>query len=654
MKFQSAVRWARYVAQRRFGRLMLRLGFLMPGASYIYCQIAGRLAPLERRLLVSKTVALLGKAQRRRLAERLARYTQKPHSIGFIETCWLSIAETAAVATVSTRLFDRLSPQMVVELRANTNFLFACAIAAYETSHFRDAVVAFSAIRKLTRRELRQSYNYLKAAHAAGQVRDKALAAEFFARQFYFSDISFDVDSRRQFERRLMNDTMAAAFSEIQRYSYRGPTTRIGVFFLSSTEALGHAILDPYYFLAMHSKTYDAIIFLGAPLDKYRPASRICLEIVQQYGYYVETDSNVLLNLSWMSLGTVSQQAITLTHEEAGGASGNFGRWYVSENIDLGPVELVIENYWSLLREAVHRTRDANDPFQHNAWHMKVPERFVLTGEAFCIRHKIDLDKPIVVLHARADNYHGLEKQAFRNTDIDTYIPAIQYLLNAGYQVVRIGDRGMPRLRIMRKGYFELPFAVDYEYELDPFFISRAVFMIGCQSGPCAYARALGTPLLSVNAVLHFTLLPGSMEMGCFKHYVQVDGKEQRPMSLEAALAAGVYHFDTTIQFKRAGIQVRPAMAEEIVGAVADMVAWIKQPDLAETPLQLRFKAAVEATAEHLARSGTELAIPVGDFIGISLPGYRISPTVAAAREISTGTGGVQKISGADHARQPS
>ena len=653
MTINPAIRWARNIAQSKLGRAVLRSGVRIPGASYLYCMIAARLSPLERRLVVDKTMTLLNQRQRRRMADRLAHYAQKPHSIGFIETCWLGIAHAAAVATASNRLFDTLSPQMIAELRANTNFLFARAIAAYETSRFKEAVSAFSKIRTLTRRELNQSYNYLKAAYAAGQIRDKALAAEFFASQFYFSDISFDTESRRQFEHLLMNDTLATAFLQVQRYAYRGPATRIGVFFLSSTEALGHAILDPYYFLAMYGKNYDTIIFIGASRASYRPASRVCLQIVEQHGFYVETGSDVLLNLSWMSLGIISQPAIALTHEQFGSASVISGRWYKNENIDLGPVDLVIENYWSLLREAVHRTRDPNDPFRHNEWHMKVPDNFVLTGEAFCLRHNIDLDKPIVVLHARADNYHGLEKQAFRNADIDTYTPAIKYLLNAGFQVVRIGDRGMPRLRISRKGYFELPFAVDYEHELDPFFISRAAFMIGCQSGPCAYARALGTPLLSVNAVLHYTLLPAKMEMACFKTYTKVDAKKWSPMSLESALEAGVYHFDTTIQFKRAGIQVKPASAEEIVAAVGDMIAWIKQPDLPETPLQLRFKAAVEATAEQLARSGSKLDIPVGDFIGISLPGYRIAPSVAAAREAKMAKGYVQHSGGTDHAELP-
>jgi putative glycosyltransferase (TIGR04372 family) len=635
-----ALRWARSLAQRKLGRLLIRFAVDLPGGKYLYCAVAARLAPMERRLFVDRSLTVLTPKQRRRLAGRLARHMQKPRSIGVLETCWLVIGHSAAVATQASGLFSAAPRQLAAELRVNTNFLFARAIAAYETSRFRDAVEAFCSIRDLSRQELAQRYNYLKAAYAAGQVCDRELAAEFFSRQFFFSDFTFDADARHEFEQRLMHGTLTAAFAELQRPAYRGKNKRIGVFYLSSTEALGHAILDPYYFLVLHAHKFDAIMFIGPARGAYRPASRVCLDIVERHGRYIESGNDVMLNLSWMNLGEVTQPSIELTFEQSGENADAIGRWYKTDKIELGSIDLVIENYWSLLRDAVHRSRDASDAFRHNAWHMKIPETYNLIGEAFCIRHKIDIDKPLVVLHARADNYHGLEKQAFRNADIETYEPAVRDLLDRGYQVLRIGDRGMPRLPVKHKHYRELPRLLGYRHELDPYFISKAAFMIGCQSGPCAYARALGTPLLSVNAVLHYTLLPAKMEMACFKRYRLIEGSKRKRLSLEGALAAGVHHFDTTIQFERAHIMLDPARPQEIKAAVRDMIAWLEKPDLAETQLQLRFNAAVERTAQDLARRSRELDNPIADFIGISLPGYRISPTVAAMREAEEMHGG--------------
>ncbi|MDO8875002.1 MAG: TIGR04372 family glycosyltransferase [Pseudolabrys sp.] len=630
---EMALRWARSLAQQKLGRVLIRLAVDLPGGQHLYCAVAARLAPMERRIFVERSLVVLTQGQRRRMAGRLARLMQKPRSIGVLETCWLAIAHAAAATTEASNLSASAPGQLVAEVHANTNFLFARAIAAYETSRFRDAVAAFCAIRDLARQELVQRFQYLKAAYAAGQVRDRALAAEFFARQFFFSGFTFDAVARRDFEEKLIQGTLATASAELQGHSCRGKSTRIGVFFLSSTEALGHAILDPYYFLVLHAKRFDVIMFIGPPRAAYRPASRVCLDIVERYGRYIETTNDVMLNLSWMNLGGVSQPPLEFTLEQFGEGVSAVGRWYKSEKIELGSLDLVIENYWSLLRDAVHRACDVNDAFEHNAWHMKLPESYGLIGEAFCFRHKIDIDKPLVVLHARADNYHGLEKQAFRNADIETYEPGVLELLDRGYQVLRIGDRGMPRLPIRHKNYRELPRLPGYRHELDPYFISKAAFMIGCQSGPCAYARALGTPLLSVNAVLHYTLLPAKMEMACFKRYKLIESSKLRPLDLEGALAAGVHHFDTTIQFERARVRLEPARPEEIKAAVKDMIAWLENPDLPETEHQLRFKAAVEHTAQELARKGRELDNPIADFIGISLPGYRISPTVAAMRE---------------------
>src|SRR5262249_32956870 len=157
-------------------------------------------------------------------------------------------------------------------------------------------------------------------------------------------------------------------------------------------------------------------------------------------------------------------------------------------------ISLMVDHYWALLRQAVHRTRDGEDQFRHNQWHFTLPEKYALVGEKFCRRAGIRPDQPLVVLHVRDAGYHELAKQSYRDSTIENYREAIEYLLAHGYQVVRIGDRKMRRFDIRKSGYFELPFMKGYEHELDAFLVSRSAFMIGCQSGPCAFARALGVP----------------------------------------------------------------------------------------------------------------------------------------------------------------
>jgi putative glycosyltransferase (TIGR04372 family) len=451
-------------------------------------------------------------------------------------------------------------------------------------------------------------FDFLKAGFAAGNLLDTQTAMAMCVRQFERPAESFALgpeEETRHFLETILDRCVEACRNRLLLDFTEGDRDcRYGVFFLTSTQALGHAILDLYHFLAMNRARFDRILLIGPPRPAYSKASRTALKIVEQYATYCETESELLQNLSWQYLGE-------FVH---------------------GRMTIVVEHYWSLLRAAVHRTRDADDPFRHNAWHMRIPDAMVAAGTWTCRQIGIDPDRPLVVLHARHSAYHAIGKQAFRDAPIDSYREAIELLLGKGYQVVRIGDRKMPRLALKHERYVELPFVSGYFNALDPFLISRASFMIGCQSGPCAFARAFGIPLLSVNAVLHYTLLPSIREMACFKRYFITEHGQRREMPLGEALSRGVQFFDNGHQFAAAGIDVETARSSEIAAAAIDMLEWLDQPDLPETPEQRAFRDQVAAMADDLARDGNP-RLPIADFMGFSLPGYRVAPMVAR-REI--------------------
>jgi len=55
-----------------------------------------------------------------------------------------------------------------------------------------------------------------------------------------------------------------------------------------------------------------------------------------------------------------------------------------------------------------------------------------------------------------------------------------------------------------------------------------------------------------------------------------------------------------------------------------------------ETGHQARFREAVEQKTCELSERSDMLDLPIADYLGIALPGYRISPTVALMRERMT------------------
>ena len=628
--WKSIISLYRRLSSTEVGRSVVRFFLRYSLIQLIAAQLLLRLDPVSRRIGVRKLVEYFSHDQIPSFCELIARRLGRIESPELDEIRWLA----AAYGNVQWSEWQEVVRE-IDESGQSQNGTYARAIGFYERGDYKSAVLDFRELMKSAPNDLRINCDYLKAAYAASNLLDLELATKFFSRQYFSQDNSDSSLNNSALDSAILESALGAVFSDLSNSKYISASKPIAFFFLSSTQALGHALLDPYHFLALNRQKYDHFVFIGPSRSSYRPASAVALQVIEQYGKYIETDNEVLLNLSWMYLGHKSLGPFEIIQGPLKVKNAAFGELRFGGNRRLGVAsfDLIIDHYWSLLREVTSRSRSDTDTFQHNSWHLRLPDSFNAVGERFCNRHQIDLQKPIVVLHAREQRYHGISKQSYRNASIDNYQDAISRLLKDGYQVIRIGDVSMKRLTLASAHYYELPFMQGYDHRLDPFFISRSRFMIGSQSGPCAYARAFGTPILSINAVLHYTLLPSVLEMGCFKRYVKSESGCRRKLTLEEALDLGAAHFDNNFHVERMGITLEDASSEEITASVKDMIDWLDDPAKPETTGQLRFKLAVEQVAKKLSSESNELNLPIGDYRGMSLPGYRISPSVAAMRE---------------------
>jgi putative glycosyltransferase (TIGR04372 family) len=586
-------------------------------------RLAALLLRTPLRLFAFEVLARLSRPARLRMAAALPREFPGAVSAALVDTALRRARRGRRLGRIDVAVAAALGAQrspdarrLLDELLVGADARFAARLSpleldvAFELGDHRAVVDLADVAIRCCWRTVSSRGALLRAAFSAGQAADTSRALWYLKCHYRFANPHFaglgpveDAAVDRDFRRKMVMSAIEAASREITIRLLEGHEMRIGLFFLASTQALGHAVLDPYHLLAQARGRFDHMIFIGPPKSWWKPASLTALRLVEEHAVYCETEDEFLLDLSWMQLGEFS----------------------------FGKATIIVENYWSLLRQSVHRTRDPSDPFRHNDWFLGISPRMRTAGERILRRAGIDPDRPLVVLHARDSGYHGIAKQAFRDAPIASYREAVELLLDRGHQVVRIGDERMPRLPLRRAGYVELPFVREYANFLDPYVISRADFMIGCQSGPCAYARALGVPLLSVNAVLHYTLLPAVREMACFKRYFVAEGGGRREIGLAEALDRGVQFLDNGFQFAQAGVEVQTATPGEISAAVEDMLAWLADPDLPETADQSAFREHVEDHARRLARDGNP-RLPIADFVGFCLPGYRISPTVAAMR----------------------
>ncbi len=374
----------------------------------------------------------------------------------------------------------------------------------------------------------------------------------------------------------------------------------IGVMFGAYHHALGHAILDPFHFYNLFRHKFDHLVILHPGLLDYSRASTQMISVMQQHLEQVGTLPGELSLFPWQNLGEITAGRITF----------------------------LCYNYWALNRMAYQARRDPRHPMSAGRRYVELPPKIVDRAEWACRKNKLDLSRPVVVLHARAHGYHKLQVQSFRNVEIRNYIPAVRKLIDLGYSVVRIGDKDMASIRDDVPEVIELPSLAQYDHSLDPYFLSHCKFMISCQSGPCSMARALGKPNLVVNAVYHHTMLPEADEIFAFKQYRDASGSA---MSLEELLTRGCHLFDRSSHFTDAGISLEDTSADEILAATEEMLAGLDTPDRMDTPAQTTFRNLMLRFATHGQKSHP-LASQMTDYIGYALPEGRVSDAVCEMR----------------------
>ena len=109
-------------------------------------------------------------------------------------------------------------------------------------------------------------------------------------------------------------------------------------------------------------------------------------------------------------------------------------------------------------------------------------------------------DTWFVCLHVRESgwNNEGCHAADYRNADIDTYLPAIRSVTDAGGWVIRMGDRSMKPLPPM-------PQVVDYAFSdaksdwMDVFLCAQCRFCIATSSGLFTLSSAFGVPIVATN-----------------------------------------------------------------------------------------------------------------------------------------------------------
>jgi putative glycosyltransferase (TIGR04372 family) len=180
-----------------------------------------------------------------------------------------------------------------------------------------------------------------------------------------------------------------------------------------------------------------------------------------------------------------------------------------------------------------------------------------------------------MALHVRSSGFHdqGGASQAFRNTSIEEYYPAIDAITEAGGWVIRLGDASMPgidhsRLRHPQKviDYAKSP---DKTATLDIALSACCrLFVSGPQSGMYTVAKAFGRPCLIINSAVYpgFPWVPGDI----FVPKLRIKKSDGQLQSFEEMLMSEDVRADHQFLLDRVGIELLDVPKDLISEAVCE------------------------------------------------------------------------------------
>ena len=143
-------------------------------------------------------------------------------------------------------------------------------------------------------------------------------------------------------------------------------------------------------------------------------------------------------------------------------------------------------------------------------------------------KYGIDLlNNKFVCLHLREGGYHNdKERRPYRNANIENYIEGINYLLEKGLYVIRLGDTSMKKCNLDNNKFIDYPFTKLKSASMDLYLIKNCEFYIGMQSGPADTAMLFEKPMLTLNMYTWFHQYPfKEIDRGLFKKMLMPNGK---------------------------------------------------------------------------------------------------------------------------------
>tara|TARA_B100000941_G_scaffold290448_1_gene272485 strand:- start:1919 stop:3133 length:1215 start_codon:yes stop_codon:yes gene_type:complete len=185
-------------------------------------------------------------------------------------------------------------------------------------------------------------------------------------------------------------------------------------------------------------------------------------------------------------------------------------------------------------------------------------------------------DDWFVCVHAR-DSKYSLEKsnsdfgQEFRNVSIESYIPAIEYIIQKGGKCIKMGHKRSEKLKEI-DGLYDYSSFDGKNDQLDVFLFSQCSFSLCSDSGVIELSNLFGTPAAITNLAPMSNSLHGFSENICIpKLYV----KDNKLVPFKTIMESDMSNFRYNSQFKISKINLQDNSEDEILELTKEMYLFV-------------------------------------------------------------------------------
>ncbi len=190
--------------------------------------------------------------------------------------------------------------------------------------------------------------------------------------------------------------------------------------------------------------------------------------------------------------------------------------------------------------------------------------------------------KKIICLHVRDSLYRkDSGRREHRNSKIENYLDSIQFLIEKGYTIIRLGGLRQTHLNFKNKNYFELNDDQNLKFSL--YLVEICEFYIGTSSGPLDTAFMFEKPTLLTNA---FTILgyPRNYKDRVLYRNIELNGEK---ISLTKFLSLPFFYHDILYMDKN-NLSYIENNSDEILNSVKEYTNNFENNNFSKTEKQIK------------------------------------------------------------------